>query len=121
MCSVCALTLGYNLTFSINIKGIAPKSFRVETDLTAFGNFLTTLISKVRVVLKMKPCGLFMQFRVWKAWRCAELCFFLSRPSSLKMLMAIGDDKEGLQVLIPSSNLFSRENKSETRKTTNRE
>lgn len=60
MCFVCVLILGYNFIFFINIKGIVLKLFRVEIDLIVFGNFLIILISKVRVVFKMKLCGLFM-------------------------------------------------------------
>lgn len=56
-------------------------SFGTETDLTAFGNFLTTLISKV---LKMKPCLLFTQYQIWKAWRWAGMCFFLEPSFSIE-------------------------------------
>lgn len=76
ICSVCALALSYNLTHLLYLyRRDLPKMYSsgAETDLAACDIFLTTLIIKVREVLKMKPCLLFMKFRVWKAGRCADM------------------------------------------------
>ena len=76
ICSVGALALCYNLTYLLYLyQRDLPKMYSsgAETDPAAFDIFLTPLIIKIREVLKMKPCLLFMQFRVWKAGRCAEV------------------------------------------------